>query len=129
MRFLLVVPGVALVAIVAQATPGANFDFGTALVAYGVAAPFAGICVWGWLRAERRAERAERSRDEALQARIDDQRRVNDILSSMTPMLRNVASSLPEAIAGVDAVHRREADPMIEAVARLERAIDDIKRQ
>lgn len=127
MRFLLVVPAVALSWLVAQTTPTANFDLGTALVAYGVAAPFAGICVWGWLRAERRAQKAEEELRAAVLARLDRERQITETLTAMAPMLRNVAQTLPEAIANVDAVTRRQADPLDSAVERLERLYDRLR--
>lgn len=98
--------------VISQSQPfSGGLDLGTAILAYGVAAPFAGICVWQLVKAERRADKAElraEKRDEELLRLIGE---LSPLVSEATHVLDKVQASMSEQVSAVQGtVNRNEWD-------------------
>lgn len=101
-----------------------GIDLYTAILAYGVAAPFAGICIWQLVKAEKRADKAEVKQEKKDDELLRLVKELSPLVSEATQTLEKVQSGMAEQVKAVQGtVERGEWDLV---VRRLEVAAGEL---
>lgn len=112
-----------LSAILSQSEPlPGGIDVGTALVAYGVAAPFAALAVW-WAWQERRERIAIQKQRDAERAEVVP------LIARAVEVLSRVQAGMGATVERVHAPDARDVDALLGKLSRVVDYLEDDRRE